>query len=262
MSAQSSHTAHGHDGQAHGERATHGGDLAAGHDTHAGHSIDMFRRQFWGTLVLSIPTILWSPMIQHWFGYTAPGGATASRWVPAIFGTLVFAYGGRVFIRGAIGELRARLPGMMTLISLALSVAFLFSLAVTVGFPGSDLWWELATLVAIMVLGHWIEMRSITQAEGALKELAKLLPDTAVRIVGERTETIPVDKPPEPGAFFPLEERRSAASSSSSWNDDGSTFSGDSDPGAQAAALKAASESGAPFCEECAKAAKASGNQV
>jgi Cu2+-exporting ATPase len=153
----------------------------------------MFRQKFWGTLLLSIPTLIWAPMIQHWFRYTAPGGATASRLVPAVFGTLVFAYGGWVFIQGAIGELRARLPGMMTLISLAISVAFVFSLAVTFGFPGADLWWELATLVTIMVLGHWIEMRSISQAEGALKELAKLLPDTAVRIAGESTETVPVN---------------------------------------------------------------------
>ena len=152
----------------------------------------MFRQKFWGTFLLSIPTIVWSPMIQHWFGYTAPGSLVASRWIPAIFGTAVFAYGGWVFIRGALGEVRARLPGMMTLISLAISVALAFSLAVTFGFPGDDLWWELATLVTIMVLGHWIEMRSISQAEGALKELAKLLPDSAVRIIGERTETVGV----------------------------------------------------------------------
>jgi P-type Cu2+ transporter len=152
----------------------------------------MFRQKFWGTLLLSIPTLVWAPMTQHWFGYTAPGGASASRWVPAIFGTLVFGYGGWVFIQGAVGEIRDRLPGMMTLISLAISVAFLFSLAVTFGFPGSDLWWELATLVTIMVLGHWIEMRSISQAQGALKELAKLLPDTAVRVVNDRTETVPI----------------------------------------------------------------------
>ncbi len=115
---------------------------AAGHDKHAGHSVAMFRDKFWGTLLLSIPTIIWAPMIQAWFGYAAPGGAMASRWVPAIFGTAVFAYGGWVFIRGALGEIRDRLPGMMTLISLAISVAFVFSLAVTFGFPGSDLWWS------------------------------------------------------------------------------------------------------------------------
>ena len=167
-------------------------DAAEGHDKHAGHSVEIFRRKFWGTFLLSIPTIVWAPMIQHWFGYAAPGGAAASRWVPAVFGTAVFGYGGWVFVRGALGELRDRLPGMMTLISLAISVAFVFSLAVTFGFPGSDLWWELATLVTIMVLGHWIEMRSISQAQGALNELAELLPDTAVRLIGDRTETVTV----------------------------------------------------------------------
>src|SRR5215510_2780084 len=162
------------------------------HDKHAGHSVEMFRRKFWGTLVLSIPTVVWAPMIQHWLGYEAWGGTTASRVIPALFGTLVFAYGGWVFIKGAIDELADRRPGMMTLITLAISVAFTWSLAVTAGFPGMDLWWELATLVAIMLLGHWIEMRSIAQAQGALQELAKLLPDTAVRIVGDRTEVVPV----------------------------------------------------------------------
>jgi len=152
----------------------------------------MFRRRFWGTFLLSIPTVLWAPMIQHWVGYEAPGGPAASRWIPAIFGTLVFAYGGSVFMSGAVSEIRDRRPGMMTLISLAISVAFAFSLAVTFGFPGSDLWWELTTLVTIMVLGHWIEMRSISQAQGALKELAKLLPAMAERLVEGRTTEVPI----------------------------------------------------------------------
>jgi Cu2+-exporting ATPase len=154
----------------------------------------MFRRKFWGTLLLSVPVIFWAPMIQQWFGYAAPGGAAASRWIPAVFGVLVFAYGGWVFMQGAAGELADRRPGMMTLIALAISVAFFFSLAVTFGFPGMDLWWELATLITIMVLGHWIEMRSITQAQGALSELAKLLPDTAARIAGDRIEEIPASE--------------------------------------------------------------------
>ena len=165
---------------------------AVGHDKHAGHSVEMFRQKFWGTFLLSIPTIIWAPMVQHWLGYDAPGGRAASRWIPAVFGTIVFTYGGWVFVRGAVGEMRVRLPGMMTLISLAITVAFAFSLAVTFGFPGADLWWELATLVTIMVLGHWIEMRSISRAQGALTELAKLLPDSAVRLVGDRTETVAV----------------------------------------------------------------------
>src|SRR5215813_1796846 len=191
-----SHVHHAHAEEprhTHGAHAGHAGPHESGqHDKHAGHSVEMFRQKFWGTLALSLPTIIWAPMIQHWFDYQAPGGAAASRWIPAIFGTAVFGYGGWVFIRGAIGEIRDRLPGMMTLISLAISVAFLFSLAVTLGFPGSDLWWELATLVTIMVLGHWIEMRSISQAQGALNELAKLLPDTALRVVGDQTETVPI----------------------------------------------------------------------
>ncbi|HEU4764430.1 MAG TPA: heavy metal translocating P-type ATPase [Candidatus Eisenbacteria bacterium] len=152
----------------------------------------MFRRKFWGTLLLSIPTLVWAPMIQRWFGYEAPGGPAASRWISAAFGTGVFLYGGVVFLQGARGELADRRPGMMTLISLAISVAFLFSLFVTFGFPGMDLWWELATLVTIMVLGHWIEMRSIAQAGGALNELAKLLPDAAERLAGDRVESVPV----------------------------------------------------------------------
>ena len=191
------HHAHGraHHMHSSGDRPTGGKHEAhAGHDKHAGHSVEMFRQKFWGTLLLTIPTVIWAPMVQKWFGYEAPGGPEASRWITALFGTLVFAYGGWIFIRGAWGELRERLPGMMTLIALAISVAFVFSLAVTFGFPGMDLWWELATLVAIMVLGHWIEMRSIYQAQGALKELAKLLPDTAERVLGDRTETISVSE--------------------------------------------------------------------
>ena len=113
---------------------------------------------------------------------------------PRCSASLVFGYGGWVFIRGAKGELVDRRPGMMTLIALAITVAFTFSLAVTLGFPGMDLWWELATLVTIMVLGHWVEMRSISQAQGALAELARLLPDTATRLVGERTEQVPASE--------------------------------------------------------------------
>jgi len=146
----------------------------------------MFRDKFWWSLGLTIPTLVWGDLLQNWLSYTAPV-FPGSRWIPAVFGTAVFLYGGLVFVKGAIGELRSRLPGMMVLISLAISVAFLYSLAVTLGWEGTPLWWELATLVTIMVLGHWIEMRSITQAQGALKELAKLLPDMAARIDADGT---------------------------------------------------------------------------
>ena len=181
------HNHHHQDHQAHGEQPPHPrtgaeGDVHAGHDKHAGHSVASFRDKFWLTLLLTIPTLIWSGMIQHWFDYTAPQ-FPGSAYIPAVFGTIVYFYGGSPFVRGGYHELRNRLPGMMTLISLAITVAFFYSALVTLGVvEGLDLWWELATLVAIMLLGHWIEMRSINQAQGALKELAKLLPDMAVRL--------------------------------------------------------------------------------
>ncbi len=166
----------------------------AAHDKHAGHSVEMFRSRFWLTLALTLPTLVWSEQIQEWLGYSAPGFPGA-QWLPALFGTIVFVYGGWPFLEGAYRELKDRLPGMMTLISLAIFVAFVYSAAVTLGYPGMALWWELATLVTIMLLGHWIEMRSIFQAQGALKELAKLLPDTALRITADdKTEEVTTDR--------------------------------------------------------------------
>jgi len=153
----------------------------AAHDKHAGHSVAMFRDKFWVTLLLTAPTLIWGHMLQSALGYSAPA-FPGSRWIPAVFGTAVFIYGGTPFLQGAVRELKDRLPGMMTLIALAISVAFAYSGAVALGYPGMPLWEELATLVTIMLLGHWIEMRSISQAQGALKELAKLLPATAVRV--------------------------------------------------------------------------------
>lgn len=168
-----------------------GHDRHSGHDKHAGHSVAMFRDKFWISLLLTIPTLIWGHMLPGALGYTPPH-VPGAHWIPAVFGTAVFLYAGVVFLGGAVGEVRARLPGMMTLISLAITVAFVFSVAVTFGFPGMPLWEELATLVTIMVLGHWIEMRSITQAQGALKELARLLPDTAVLVRGQELQEIPV----------------------------------------------------------------------
>ena len=162
-----------------------------GHDHHAGHSVAMFRDRFWISLALTIPTLVWGTMLPHALGY-APPVLPGAKWIPPVFGTAVFLYGGRAFIQGAVGELKDRVPGMMTLIALAIAVAFLFSAVVTLGYPGMPLWEELSTLVTIMLLGHWIEMRSIDQAQGALKELAKLLPNTATRVVGEGTEEIPI----------------------------------------------------------------------
>jgi P-type Cu2+ transporter len=164
-----------------------------GHDQHAGHSVAMFRDKFWWSVALTLPTVVWSPMIQQWLRFQAPA-FPGSRYIPAIFGTILFFYGGMVFLQGAVQEIKDRLPGMMTLISLAIVVAFGFSLAVTFGVPGMDLWWELSTLITIMILGHWIEMRSIAQAQGALHELAKLVPDTAIRLVGEKQVEVPVSE--------------------------------------------------------------------
>ena len=170
-------------------------DVHAAPDKHAGHSVAMFRDRFWLSLALTLPTLVWGHMLPRGLGYTAPQFPGAHL-IPPVLGAAVFLYGGRPFLAGAWRELRARLPGMMTLIALAITVAFGFSLAVTLGYPGMPLWEELATLVTIMLLGHWIEMRSIAQAQGALAELAKLLPDTAVRIVGDgaaaREEEVPV----------------------------------------------------------------------
>lgn len=164
------------------------------HDDHEGHSPGMFRDRFWVSLVLTLPVVFWSGHIQELLGYEAPE-FPGSRWIPPVLGTVVFFYGGLVFLKGAWGELKDRLPGMMTLISLAIMVAFVFSWVVELDLLEAEpLWWELATLVAVMLLGHWIEMRSISRAQGALGELAELLPDKATRITDSGEEEVRVDE--------------------------------------------------------------------
>ena len=188
-------TAHAHHHHGAAEPAAHPSGTHQGHDKHAGHNIAMFRNRFWVSLLLTLPILALGHMLPGWLGYP-PLQLRGGRWISAVLGVAVFVYGGWVFVRGAWGELKAGLPGMMTLIALAISVAFGFSLAVTLGFPGMPLWEELATLISIMLLGHWIEMRSIAQASGALKELTKLLPNTASRVTGsgadERIEEVTV----------------------------------------------------------------------
>jgi P-type Cu2+ transporter len=164
-----------------------------GHDRHAGHSVAMFRNRFWISLLLTIPTFVWGEMIPRALGFTPPA-VPGARWIPAVFGTAVFVYGGWVFLEGARRELADRTPGMMTLISLAIGVAFAFSVAITLGFDAMPLWWEVASLVTIMLLGHWMEMRSITQAQGALQELAKLLPNVATRLEDGRLVDVPISR--------------------------------------------------------------------
>ncbi len=168
-------------------------DMHGSHDRHAGHSVAMFRDKFWLSFAFTIPVVFWSPDVQHWLGYTAPS-FPGSKFIPAILGTVVFVYGGLVFIHGAWGELADHKPGMMTLISLAIVVAFGTSLAATLGLFEIDVWWELASLITIMVLGHWLEMRAISQARGALNALAALLPDTAERVSGTDTRSVPLSE--------------------------------------------------------------------
>ncbi|MBF8290818.1 MAG: Lead, cadmium, zinc and mercury transporting ATPase, partial [Chloroflexi bacterium] len=176
---------HGH----HDPHAGHSG--APAHDRHAGHSVAMFRDRFWLSFALTVSVVILSGDVSEWLGYALPA-VPGMQLVPPVFGTLVFGYGGIVFLRGAGGELRDRRPGMMTLISLAIVVAFVTSWAGTLGTFEIEIWWELATLITIMLLGHWLEMRSIAQARGALSALAELLPDTAERITDAGTESVPL----------------------------------------------------------------------
>lgn len=161
------------------------------HDKHAGHNPDMFKKKFWLSFALTIPVLIFSETIQELFNYTAPT-FPVSEWIPAILGTIIFFYGGLVFLKSAKAELSTRQPGMMTLISLAITVAFGYSIAVSFGLQGMDFWWELATLVTIMLLGHWLEMASVQNAQGALKELAKLLPDEAELMTKNGTKIVTV----------------------------------------------------------------------
>ncbi|UZX04896.1 heavy metal translocating P-type ATPase [Arthrobacter sp. CDRTa11] len=160
---------------------------------HAGHSTAMFKNRFWLTLVLSVPVVYFSPMVGHLLGYMAPT-FPGSAWIPPVLGTAIFVYGGQPFLTGGLRELKARRPGMMLLIAMAITVAFAASWTTSLGIGGFDLdfWWELALLVAIMLLGHWLEMRALGSAQGALDALAALLPDEAERILGDSTEIIPV----------------------------------------------------------------------
>jgi Cu2+-exporting ATPase len=194
-------TTHGQDHQYPGEHhdhASHGGHAAGhdahaghgGHDKHAGHDPEMFRQKFWLSLLLTLPIVATSHMVMDWFGYTLdfPG----ISWVGPLLGSFVFFYGGRPFLVGGVREARDRVPGMMLLISMAITVAYVASLATSLGAFDLDFWWELAALVTIMLLGHWQEMKAIGQAQGALAALAALLPDDAERVTGDGVETVAI----------------------------------------------------------------------
>src|SRR3990167_1893610 len=148
------------------------------HDKHAGHHTEDFLKKFWVVLVLTVPIILYSYLPEALVGWSAPTFA-GSPYLQLVLGSIVFFYGGLVFLRGALSELKARLPGMMTLIALAISAAYFYSVGSVLFGSGMTLFWELSTLIAVMLIGHYVEMRAVQGAKGALRELAKLLPDTA-----------------------------------------------------------------------------------
>jgi len=168
------------------------GEHGGGHD-HSGHE-QMFRRRFWICLVLSFPVLLTSTTLQGWLNFSLPG-FPGDDWIGPVFSTIVFAIGGFPFLKMGLSELKDRKPGMMALISLAITVAFVFSMATVFLLEGEAFFWELVTLIDVMLLGHWIEMRSVRQASGALDKLAELLPDTAERLTdGDKTEEVPVSE--------------------------------------------------------------------
>jgi P-type Cu2+ transporter len=213
MAANGHHSSHGHGAHGgdhsqatdelspnqhrqHAEPDEHGGP--GGHGAHGGHGghgdhAAQFRDRFWLSLLLTIPVVVYSEMVQEWLSFTPPR-FPGSQWVAPVLGTIVFLYGGRPFLEGGLAELRSRQPGMMLLISLAILVAFGASVATLFGVFDLDFWWELALLIVIMLLGHWLEMRALGQASSALDALAALLPDAAERVTGDGVETVPIDQ--------------------------------------------------------------------
>ncbi len=170
----------------HGEHAAH--DAHVGHDKHTGHDPEMFRRRFWLSLALTIPLVVTSEMVMDWFGYSIEFAGMS--WLGPILGSFVFWWGGWPFLVGGVREAGDRQPGMMLLISLAITVAYVSSLATSLDWLDLEFWWELAALVTIMLLGHWQEMKAIGQARGALAALAELLPDDAELVEGDGVRTV------------------------------------------------------------------------
>ena len=199
------HASHEHhaDADTHGQAMHHGHPHSAldedhqvhGHGEHAGHSTAMFRERFWWSLILSIPVVIFSPMVAHLLGYPLPA-FPGSTWIPPVLDTIIFVYGGTPFLKGGWKELKSRQPGMMLLIAMAITVAFVASWVTTLGLGGFDLdfWWELALLVTIMLLGHWLEMRALGGASSALDALAALLPDEAEKVIDGTTRTVDISE--------------------------------------------------------------------
>ncbi|QHE72949.1 copper-translocating P-type ATPase [Rhodococcus sp. WAY2] len=182
----------------HGAGHEHGGhDHGGGRDKHKGHGAhgEVFRRKFWVSLALSIPVVIFSHMVADLLGYSMPE-FPGVMWIAPVLGTVIFFYGGMPFLTGAWSELQARQPGMMLLIGMAISVAFIASWITTLELGGFnlDFWWELALLIVIMLLGHWLEMRALGSASGALEALAALLPDTADKITDDGVIEVPISE--------------------------------------------------------------------
>ncbi|WP_156185002.1 HAD-IC family P-type ATPase, partial [Allosalinactinospora lopnorensis] len=180
---------HGPPHAVHGDPAAGRGQHGHDHGGHGDHAA-VFRNRFWVSLVLAAPVVATSPMVMEWLGYELhfPG----IEWVAPVLGTVVFLYGGWPFLTGAVAEARARRPGMMLLIGMAISVAFAASATASLGLFAVEVWWELSLLIVIMLLGHWMEMRAIGQAQGALQALAELLPDEAERLTGDGVENVAI----------------------------------------------------------------------
>ncbi|MBF1675846.1 MAG: copper-translocating P-type ATPase [Rothia sp.] len=199
------HARHEHhaDADTHGQAMHHGHPHSVldedhqvhGHGEHAGHSTAMFRERFWWSLILSIPVVIFSPMVAHLLGYPLPE-FPGSAWIPPVLDTIIFVYGGTPFLKGGWKEVKSRQPGMMLLIAMAITVAFVASWVTTLGLGGFDLdfWWELALLVTIMLLGHWLEMRALGGASSALDALAALLPDEAEKVIDGTTRTVDISE--------------------------------------------------------------------
>ncbi|KRF08619.1 ATPase [Arthrobacter sp. Soil782] len=182
-----------HETPEHLDHSSHADSGVHTHGQHAGHSTAMFKNRFWISLVLAVPVVLFSHMFAEIVGYTPPE-FPGVLWISPILGTIIFLYGGAPFLKGGISELKSRQPGMMLLIAMAISVAFIASWITTLGIGNFnlDFWWELALLVVIMLLGHWMEMRALGSAAGALDALAALLPDEADKVTDAGIETVPV----------------------------------------------------------------------
>jgi Cu2+-exporting ATPase len=203
------HQDHGNH-EKHGDHEDHGG-----HEDHHAHMAADFKRRFVISLIVSIPVVLLAPLIQNALGVAEAWAFPGDRFVQFAFSAFIFIYGGKPFITGMVDELKKKTPGMMTLIGLAIVVAFVYSSLVTFGLPGKVFFWELSTLIVIMLLGHWIEMRSVMSASGALEELVKLLPATAHRQISDNeteevsvTELSPEDRiVVKPGEKVPTDGR-------------------------------------------------------